>query len=167
MNQNIWRIFSRFFLVRFGDVRFYSVFAVPIDTHTGSIVVINVPSDIRLQWTKVSQSIEFDERNQSSKYETTSKALFLYTKCAFGSFYSNFFFTSESPDDLDASLQKNNDSHVSGISPFFSSEDMNVSLSNTPQYNESESVSKWNTIVKSKSDTYFYYKECQNKTKQM
>lgn len=53
-----------------------------------------------------------------------------------------WFFVSESPDDLDASLQKNNDSHVSGISPFFSSEDMNVSLNHTPQYSESVSTNK-------------------------
>lgn len=46
----------------------------------------------------------------------------------------------ESPDcDLDSSLHKNNDSHVSGISPFFSSEDINVSINLQPN---NDSVSK-------------------------
>ncbi|XP_031626005.1 serine/threonine-protein kinase greatwall [Contarinia nasturtii] len=40
-------------------------------------------------------------------------------------------------DDLDSSIQKNNDSHVSGISPFFSSEDINMSIT-APQPNESK-----------------------------
>lgn len=35
-------------------------------------------------------------------------------------------------------MQKNNESHVSGISPFFSSEDINVSIT-APSYNESVS----------------------------
>lgn len=51
----------------------------------------------------------------------------------------DFFSYLESPDDLDSSMQKNNESHVSGISPFFSSEDINVSI-NVPPTNESVST---------------------------
>lgn len=48
----------------------------------------------------------------------------------------------ESPEyDLDSSIQKNNESHVSGILPFFSSEDINVSLNLQPTNGTNESVS--------------------------
>lgn len=50
-----------------------------------------------------------------------------------------FSITPESPDEFDTSIQKNNESHVSGISPFFSSEDINVSIT-LPQTNESVST---------------------------
>lgn len=64
----------------------------------------------------------------------------------------NFFFA-ESPEyELDSSAHKNNDSHVSGVSPFFSSEDINVSLS---IMNTNESVSK---IKLMEYQTFLYHR---------
>lgn len=40
------------------------------------------------------------------------------------------------------SVVKNNDSHVSGVSPFFSSEDINVSISQLVPSNESVRILK-------------------------
>lgn len=113
---------------------------MPTNTHTGSAAVINITFDIRFQRTKVPQPFESDERNQSSKYAIKSifaiSLILLINALIFTLFI--FIFDLGSPDDLDASLQKNND--VSGISPFFSSEDMNVSINNTQQYCESVSI---------------------------
>lgn len=112
---------------------------MPTNTHTGSAAVIDITFDIRFQRTKVPQSFESDERNQSSKYEMKS-ILASSFHLSFDQFvyFHNFHLHLGSPDDLDASLQKNND--VSGISPFFSSEDMNVSLNITQPNCESVSI---------------------------
>lgn len=114
---------------------------MPINTYTGPAIVTNITFDIWLEWTQVSLSFESDECNQSPKYEIEI-IFFLVLTLILIRWYFHLFSHLGSPDDLDASLQKNNDSHVSGISPFFSSEDMNVSLNNTPQYCESVSTPK-------------------------
>lgn len=75
--------------------------------------------------------------NRQSVYRADKWQYFRFGFLAFSHFFfylNNLGFN----DDLDSSIQKNNDSHVSGISPFFSSEDINVSI-NAPQPNESVS----------------------------
>lgn len=159
-----------FVSIRSGVVRFHGIIAVPTNTHPRPAAVIDVTFDIRLHRAQVSQPSKFHACNQSSKYAIEIDQYFNRTinatiqsnitfrsvhtsvnvvalmvrvflsvrrKCLIFSFS---VYRSESPDDLDASLQKNNESHVSGISPFFSSEDMNVSINNTPQPCESVST---------------------------
>lgn len=130
------------FFIRSGDVRFYGIITMLNNTYPGPIAVINVTFDIWFHWAQISLPIEFDECNQSSKYEMHRGSWCVNFISDIWPICFLYIFRSESPDDLDASLQKNNDSHVSGISPFFSSEDMNVSLNNTPIYCESVST-KW------------------------
>lgn len=74
--------------------------------------------------------------NRQSKHTVTLVHIFLKTNLLPGFL---FFHNPESPDSLDTSIQKNDESHVSGISPFFSSEDIN-GLINRPQTNESVST---------------------------
>lgn len=127
--------------VRFGAVRFYSIVTMLTNTYTGPAIITDITLDVRFERTKIPQPVESDECNQSPKYERILISL-SRPLCFFLSFeinpFSHFPFRLGSPDDLDASLQKAND--VSGILPFFSSEDINVSLNHTPQYCESVST---------------------------
>lgn len=60
---------------------------------------------------------------------------------------------------MDSSIHKNNDSHVSGVSPFFSSEDINVSINQITTSNESVSeISK--TVVRFALNFCFTFAFC-------